>query len=277
MRFSLRLLALAPLALVGACAPSEVTGPFTGSPHRFSVDSIELPRSRAELADDLNGDGKPDDQLGAVVAALAGQGWDPGARVTFAPASRPIVTLLTDDDSLQSDPAAGAIWQAAPDSGDAVTLGGVLAGGRFVSNRARTTTAPALGSVELPLYDGAAPIALNAVGLEMELTADGAGGFDGELHAAVAPDLAARAAYEGLLGLLRARPEVRPLLLSVLDGDGDGQISLVEFTSNVAARVLLAPDVQLFDANGRWAPNPANQVKDSLSIGIGFHLSPDER
>jgi hypothetical protein len=33
---------------------------------------------------------------------------------------------------------------------------------------------------------------------------------------------------------------------------------------------VLAPDVQIYDANGNYAPNPLNTVKDSLSVGIGF-------
>ena len=33
---------------------------------------------------------------------------------------------------------------------------------------------------------------------------------------------------------------------------------------------VLAPDIQVYDANGNYAPNAHNATKDSLSIGIGY-------
>jgi hypothetical protein len=32
----------------------------------------------------------------------------------------------------------------------------------------------------------------------------------------------------------------------------------------------VAPDLDRLDANGNYAPNPANSDKDSLSVGFGF-------
>ncbi|MES1175804.1 MAG: hypothetical protein ABUL62_15895 [Myxococcales bacterium] len=33
---------------------------------------------------------------------------------------------------------------------------------------------------------------------------------------------------------------------------------------------LFASDVKLFDAQGKYAPNPTSLTKDALSVGIGF-------
>jgi hypothetical protein len=50
----------------------------------------------------------------------------------------------------------------------------------------------------------------------------------------------------------------------------DGVIDLCEFLSNSIVKNVLLPDVQLFDAQGRFAPNPANTMRDSLSAAFGF-------
>ena len=39
---------------------------------------------------------------------------------------------------------------------------------------------------------------------------------------------------------------------------------------NSTIQAVFAPDVQIYDANGNYAPNKTNAMKDSLSIGFGF-------
>ncbi len=51
---------------------------------------------------------------------------------------------------------------------------------------------------------------------------------------------------------------------------GDGVISTCEVATNSIIKNVLAPDVQLFAADGTFAPNPANTMRDSLSVGVGF-------
>ncbi|MBL0220946.1 MAG: hypothetical protein IPQ07_44635 [Myxococcales bacterium] len=51
----------------------EVTGPYSGPLRRYDVDVLTLPSTTAltnQFADDLDGDGEPDNQLGLIVAAL---------------------------------------------------------------------------------------------------------------------------------------------------------------------------------------------------------------
>jgi hypothetical protein len=53
---------------------------------------------------------------------------------------------------------------------------------------------------------------------------------------------------------------------------GDSIVDECEVATNSIVKSIFAPDVQLFDANGNYAPNPqpTPNSKDSLSIGIAF-------
>jgi hypothetical protein len=51
---------------------------------------------------------------------------------------------------------------------------------------------------------------------------------------------------------------------------GDGHIEVCEVADNSIIKNVLNPDVQMFDANGNYHPNPANTMRDSLSLGLGF-------
>src|SRR5262245_55204982 len=53
--------------------PAEIVGPATGTPRRFVLDGLTLPRDNREFGDDLNGDRKIDVQLGNVTGSLATQ------------------------------------------------------------------------------------------------------------------------------------------------------------------------------------------------------------
>jgi hypothetical protein len=55
---------------------------------------------------------------------------------------------------------------------------------------------------------------------------------------------------------------------------GDGKIDTCEVAENSIIKNVLAPDVDIYDANGNYAPNKANTSRDSLSIGVGFTAVP---
>jgi hypothetical protein len=55
---------------------------------------------------------------------------------------------------------------------------------------------------------------------------------------------------------------------------GDTNIDECEVATNPTIKATYAPDVQLFDANGNYAPNPNATHKDSMSIGFGFTAIP---
>jgi hypothetical protein len=54
------------------------------------------------------------------------------------------------------------------------------------------------------------------------------------------------------------------------DGADDGLIEVCEVLENNLLQSLLAPDVQIRDAMGNYAPNPANTTPDADSIGVRF-------
>jgi hypothetical protein len=56
----------------------------------------------------------------------------------------------------------------------------------------------------------------------------------------------------------------------VMSVANDGKITPCEVQCNMIIMNVLAPDVQIFDASGNYAPNKANTMKDSLSLGLGF-------
>jgi hypothetical protein len=60
---------------------------------------------------------------------------------------------------------------------------------------------------------------------------------------------------------------VRPCMCAV---SGDQAIDVCEVATSTVIKSVLAPDVQMFDASGNYAPNPNPTMKDSLSLGIGF-------
>ncbi len=50
----------------------------------------------------------------------------------------------------------------------------------------------------------------------------------------------------------------------------DQRIDPCELAGNAIIQQVFAPDVQIYDANGNYAPNPSGAKKDSWSFGIAF-------
>ena len=66
-------------------------------------------------------------------------------------------------------------------------------------------------------------------------------------------------------------------ILTIFDVGGCGnaqamdcRIDPCEVAENSIIKKVLAPDVQIFDANGNYAPNKQNTTPDSMSVGLGF-------
>src|SRR5258706_8192859 len=132
---------IAAVVLLTACLHSgsssppdtDVTGPFTGSVEQFSVDSITLSTTTAnsrEVADDLNGDGHVDNELGSLTAALFSQG-DLNRAGDQMIASRVIAStleILADDHT--NDDTVAVTYFGQPDA-TATRVGGTLVDGAF--------------------------------------------------------------------------------------------------------------------------------------------------
>lgn len=58
-------------------------------------------------------------------------------------------------------------------------------------------------------------------------------------------------------------------VLGIFDADDSCDVTLEELTTNELISALLAPDVDLLNANGEFSPNE-DGIADSLSIGLGF-------
>ncbi len=278
----MRTLRLAFVAIAAGCGgappssgpPADVVGPFPGATYRFAVDQLVMPLQRADFADDLNGDKHADNQLGNVAGGLAAEGdLDHAvADLLASGALGPVVEITTDDPMLRDSSAPVGVRFLGADGEAADTMGATLHGGYLESNRTRWTTHPATLTLHLPMFAAADPTPVTVVGAEIELSADGRGGFYGKLHGG-AHGVPIDAVYAGFLQMIRARPEDHGCSYAIYDRDRDGTITRDEFASSMLTQNLLAPDVQLF-LDGEWAPQQANAMRDSLSIGFSFHLVP---
>lgn len=276
--------------------------------HRnYLVDSVLLPVSNADAnayAIDLNGDGHADNNLGLVFAALANQGLDLTGGTNAAIANGSVVhqiDLQSTDATFSSDPAALANWcvgRALPqpplfDGTDEAfcdnnyapgTFFAELSGGSFISADPATTHTPVTLSIVIAI--GAETVALPVQGARLSFTTDstGPGHMQGQLNGSIRHDdiqtrvLPALAdAFNSVIQNDPASSTAMQLLLLFDTGCSeepsfahDGQIEFCELDENNLLGTLLAPDVQILDANGNYAPNPANTTPDSNSLGIRF-------
>ncbi len=269
------------LALVGCNDSSQgvpdVVGPFTGTTYRYVVDQFWLPGNDngAQMeADDLTGDGIVVDQFGIMTGLLA-YSHDLSTAGPAMMASGVIastVEILADD--LSDDPTVQVTYFGA--AGDTPTpIGGSLAGGMFVSNRTATTAVPGSASVVLPVFVDADPSVFRVDGLEMNLTSDGSGGFDGFVGGGIPEPIALDTAAAGIVQMIASDPTTHVELADQVDTNHDGQLSLAEVSSSSYLEANLAPDLSLYDG-GVYAPAPASDARpgDSLSVGFAIHLSP---
>jgi len=256
----------AVMAVVGCADPApgtdDVVGPFTGTTHRFVVDSITLPmtsESARALGADLDGNRSIDNQLGMVVGLMASfeNITTHGDDIIAAGVIDSTVEITADD--LSDDATVSVRYLGAASDGDAVPVGGTLVDGVFTSNRTATTRVPGFARLHLPVFVDADPTTLPLAGMQLDLTPDGVGGYDGRVHGIV--DDVARISYDGIVQMLANRPRDHYLMLSYMDTDRDRVISFDEYTTNQLVGSILAPDVELFGAQ-------------YVSFGFAIHLSP---
>ena len=270
-----RLACLLPLALAACSSPryNDVVGPFTGVTYRFVIDGVQLPLQRSDYADDLDGNGHTDNELGSIAGTLAADNDLTTALADLFGSGvlAPVVEITTDDPTLRNDPTVGVRFLGA-DGEVAGVMGGALVDGRLESNPTRLTADPASATIHLPLFEHADPLVLPAIGLEIALSPDG-DGFDGILRGAFPATNLAQLAWPGLAQMLAANPQEFPQLLPDFDLDRDGVVTVDEFANNGLTKNLLAPDLQL-TVDGAWSPQVPPNAKDSLSFAFALHLSP---
>lgn len=259
---------LASLLLIAACASEpgteDITGPFTGTTHRFAVDAIELPTTNTgarEFGDDLNGDGSPDNQLGMVVSTLRSMELMTahGSDMIASGAIASSFEIVADD--LMNDPTVSVLYRGA-DGEDAVAVAGEIIDGHFRSNRTRHTQIPGRVRAHLPAWADADPTIVDIEGLEIDLTPDGRGGFDALVRGVLDSEATKRAAYPGAMQMLAAAPGAHPTFLNLLDDKPrDGVITEEEFVTDSLIESLLTPDIEY-------------RSKMMLTFGYRVHITP---
>ncbi|TMQ23474.1 MAG: hypothetical protein E6J90_10500 [Deltaproteobacteria bacterium] len=271
---------LAWLLVVAGCSasgPRDVVGPFTGSSHRFVIDRFRwpiTPSGKITVGDDLDGNGTLDNKVAEVISSLDAV-HDITTHTDDMIASGALaseIEIVADD--LAADDTAGVYYHGV--AGDQpIPVGGRLTAGGFAPNRTRDTRVPGEATLRLPIFADADPIVVRAVGLEIELTPDGTGGFDGLVCGGMRPEDLSEPEFVAVTQMITADPQDHLVLVALSDTDHDGELSRDEVASSLisAARQL---DIELYD-HGRYHPTPepaGYYARDALSFGFTIHLSP---
>jgi len=258
------------LALASCSAGSDITGPFSGPVRSYAIDRFSIARDTSEkdmFADDLDGNGTTENKLGSATGVLH----DTMDLTTDAPdmiASGALASVVTIQGEL-ADGKAGVTYHGA-EGESAVVAGGLFTDSVFISNRTRDTHAPGKARVHLPVFTNADPIAFDLEGVEIDLTPDGNGGYDGIVRGGVRTKAAREAAYAGLVQMFETEPSRHLVFIRTVDADRDDVITNAELDESILA-LLVAPDVALFDGD-KFDAHLAT-MPDCVSVGFGVHLA----
>jgi hypothetical protein len=255
-------------SLLVACSGSsgDIVGPFTGPTHRFVVDRFSLPVTSADakaIGDDLDGNGRVDNQLGATLAVLANDDnlTTHADDMIKSGALASIIEIQADD--LHSDPTVGVRYFGR--QGDpAIVVGGSIAGGIFTPNRTRDTQVPGRATLRLPVFADASPSVIVLDAMEIDLDPDDAGGYNARIRGAAGGDVTTETA-RGLIEMIDANPQGHPYATLLLDADHDGHVSTDEVMENSLIASLIKPDVRVL---------VDDDYVERLSFGFGVHLIP---
>ena len=251
------------LAACSSDTSTDVTGPFTGETRVFDVDKLTLPSTTAlqnQFAGDVDGDGAIENQLGLIVAALT-QTNDTNKHVPDMIASGALLSSVElQSEDLMDDDSVGFAYIGRPaasfDQG-----GGKLIGGTFASNRAATTKLRSSAVAALPVFADADPLMVPLIGVEMDLTPDGNGGFDGVIRGGIPIDAARPIAYQGVLQMMKTNPTAHLVFARMLDTNHDGNITEAELAASALLAGFIVDDVVI-------------DGTPALSAAFGVHLCP---
>jgi len=218
------------------------------------------------IADDLDGDQAVDNQLGTTVASVAAF----GNLTTHAPdmiasgALASIVQIQADD--AQNDGSV-RVWYYGADGDESEAAGGAIVDGSFHSNRTRTTWVPGTARVRLPVFVDADPIAVDLIGMEIDMSPDGKGGYDATIRGGVGEAEAQTAAYTSILQMFAANPQDHRTFWYLADLNRDGDIPFEEMTGEHGLLSgLVVSDLDIRTRDGERVP--------SVSLAFQVHLTP---
>lgn len=275
------------VATLGGCgtgddALPDVTGPFTGTPQRFRVTAITLPANgsaASAMADDLDGNGTSDNQLGNACTLLAFSNdlAIHGDDMIAAGVIRSTVEIVADDPA-NDDTVSLAFFGT--DTAASVAVGGRITDGTFVSNRSRDTAVPGTATVLLPVFADADPVTLHVVGLEVDAIPRAGGTMIATIRGGVPIAEAQAASVAGIRQMIAASPARHDVFAQLVDANHDGTVTADEIIGTPLVRSLLAPDIQLFQGSD-YDPTPApigetDPDLDSMSVAFRVTLTPCE-
>ena len=274
---------------------------------RYVLDQIFMPTVVHQYGIDLNGDGKVDNALFNIlngVKALAP--FDPQTSVNMSIANGSMLYLLDErsaDTTFTSDACAGVVMRRAQqttpkfDGTDtfmidtteaAANLYGAITASQFGSAPVPVaTTIPVHMKLLLPILPGG--LGMPLVGVQVQFTRDQGKLRLGALQGAILRTDLEKILIPQLAGLGTAlspaffddggKPSAAcGATCQNPDGTcavaGDSIDDICEVSTNTLVTSLLQPDVQLFDAQGNFHPNPANTKPDCVSVGLGFTAVP---
>ncbi len=297
------------LLLLTACnapAPQAMPSPVPTQPavvlpsntliprYYFVTNKLLLPTTQAQtqayaLNIDEDPQGQPDNLFGNLLTMLvsAAPGLELQSTVDQAINSGQIVTLhALQANNLMNDPNAswsiflGLTAPSAPsfDGADKFALDsatpansqviGSLTNGHFVGGP---------GAVRVRMVILGSPVAVNLIGVRLEADASEKGCFNGKLGGGITVDefrsQLLPALTDGLNRIIKADKSIGNTILSVFDADQNGVISSSEIENNILLKLVIAPDLDLLDASGKFNPRQ-DGVNDSLSIGLSFTCVP---
>ncbi|RMH43784.1 MAG: hypothetical protein D6689_04170 [Deltaproteobacteria bacterium] len=290
-----------PVAEPPCAAAPEVAadGPLYG----FVVDRVDVAGTAMEaerlgLDLDCDADGRPDNALGRLLALIDDMAGDldvgaetnamieSGAmlhlievRAPDLDGAGPAAVLFEHGVDLDGDPSDNfsgvEVFEVDP-ARPAGSLAGHLAGGGL-----SVASGTIYVAVAFPGRDE--PFVLPLIGARIEATIT-RGGIEGRLAGGVPAEVVDEqlvpAFREGLNRIVArdcaggcAPDSFGALLLEMFDADRDGTIGYAELRDDPVTEALLAPDVDLRDADGNLAPG-GDGVADALSVGFGFTAVP---
>lgn len=294
----------------GACIdPAGAHHTFVVSELRLPSSGAEA----RELGLDLNGDpqARPDNGLGVILTTLwTAAELDVEAYLNERLAAGEAVFLVDFQavDLWAAEAAGGSVLVAAEvspspcaDPADPASCGRHLdGGGAFTVDWDEPSSMVMAGGViegvfvggpnearfELELDDLAIePIVLHTVGTRAEITVAQPDRLEGVVGGAVRAETFRADVLRALAAIADRDCDAAPAccaaesdgerLVSSLDTDGDCVLTVDELAANSDLATVLEPDVDMFDADGRFAPR-SDGVLDSVSLGFGFTAVPAE-
>ncbi len=260
------------LIAVAACTSvppdDEIAGPYTGMRYRFVVDGFRFPQNNneaRELGDDLNGDRTVENQFGSIMGNLAANG-DASTHAADMIASGVIAsTVEIQADDLANDDRVG-VWFYGADDAPASSVGGRMVDGVFASNRTRDTAAVGAAVLRLPVFADADPSPIELIGMQLDLTPDGRGGFDALVRGGFRVDNVMDAAHHGIVQMLAAEPHAHRVLWTYVDANRDGTVTRAEIEQGLIAALLYPEFTVVVDG----------EPVELMAAGFAIHLAPCE-